>query len=120
MKVGYKMKKIKDFRMKRIYDMVSIIKLISLILASIVFIQGLFAEKLLLEYMLNSNSDIFEGLMAIYVLLLIYLILVFSRDIKYGKKNDKSGNLVENTFFVINFFMYKLSFNIITCFYFLI
>ena len=45
MKVGYKWKKIKDFRMKRIYDMVSIIKLISLILASIVFIQGLFAEN---------------------------------------------------------------------------
>jgi len=120
------MKKIKDFRMKRIYDMVSIIKLISLILASIVFIQGLFAEKLLLEYMLNSNSDIFEGLMAIYVLLLIYLILVFSRDIKYGKKNDKSGNLVENTFFVINFFIgilisggyespYKILFLFIIC-----
>lgn len=120
------MKNIKNNRKKQIKDMVSIVKLVSLLLTSIVFIQKILDKELFdtSQVVIRSTSIIIflSGL----VLLLIYFIWTFSTNSKFSKRNMKYGNWIENSLFIIIFFIaiiisggqesqYKILFLFIIC-----
>ena len=120
------MKNIENNRKKQIKDMVSTVKLASLMLTSIVFIQKIFAREGFdtSQVVIRSTSIIvFIGGLS---LLSIYFIWTFSISSKFSKRNTKYGNWIENLLFIIIFFtaimisgvhesQYKILFLFIIC-----
>lgn len=95
----------KDERLKQISDIVSIVKLSSLMFTGIIYCQYIFGEsdsKELTIYEKISTNGIF--LIAL-LLMFVYLLWSFSNNKKIIKSNRKYILLAENIIFVIVFFI---------------
>jgi len=98
------MRNISNNRIKQITDMVSIVKLSSLMLTSIIFFQYIFeSERLSKEYIYGkvSYSAIFIVLLG---LLFIYFIWLFQVRDKYDTRKEKYGKVIEYIIFLSIFF----------------
>lgn len=98
------MKSVDNSRKKQISDMVSIVKLSSLMLTSIIFFQHIFdSEELGVGYIYEeiSYSAIF---IVILILIFIYFIWAFQTESKFNKMNFKYGRFIEYFVFIIIFF----------------
>ena len=98
------MRSVDNNRKKQISDMVSIVKLSSLMLTSIVLLQYIFSEeKINNEYVYGkvSATAIF---IIVLILLFIYFIWAFQSESKFNKMNFKYGKFIEYFVFILVFF----------------
>lgn len=99
------MRKIKNIRTKQINDMVSIVKLSSLMLTSIVFLQNIFGSEKNYESAFEAQTTLVLFFITGLVLLLIYFVWAFSLKYKFEKGNTKLKECIESLAFIIIFFI---------------
>lgn len=94
-------------REKRIYDIVSTVKIVSLLLTSIIFFQHAFYEDKINEVniLIKSFSVTTAGL----IFLLVYFLWTFSIDKRLVMRNRKYGNWIEYFVFIAIFFVALLA-----------
>lgn len=120
------MRNIRNNRKKQIKDMVSIVKLVSLMLTSIVFLQNIFGEEKYYKSAFELQTEFVLFFITGLVILSIYFIWTFSTNSKFAKRNMKYGNWIENSLFILIFFIaiiisggheseYKILFLFIIC-----
>ena len=120
------MKNIENNRKKQIKDMVSIVKLVSLMLTSIVFLENIFGAEKYYKGAFRIQTEFVLFFITGLVILSIYFIWTFSTNSKFGKRNMRYGSWIENSFFIIIFFIaiiisgayesqYKILFLFIIC-----
>ncbi|MBU5454141.1 bifunctional diguanylate cyclase/phosphohydrolase [Caproiciproducens sp. MSJ-32] len=94
-------------REKRIYDIVSTVKIVSLLLTSIIFFQYTFYEDKINEVniLIKTVSVFIAGL----IFLLVYFLWTFSIDKRLVMRNRKYGNWIEYFVFIAIFFIALLA-----------
>lgn len=106
--------------------MVSIVKLVSLMLTSIIFLQNIFGEEKYYKNAFETQTTFVLFFITGLVILSIYFIWTFSTNSRFGKRNMKYGSWIENSLFIIIFFVaiiisggyesqYKILFLFIIC-----
>lgn len=102
------MKMIDDNRIIQINNMVSIVKLFSLMLTSIIFFWYIFdGESVNLQIFYRETASILIFVIGL-ILFLIYFMWLFSKNKKFSKKNLKHGSRIENLVF-ISIFLYAIN-----------
>lgn len=109
MRVVIAMDNIGDNRKKQINDMVSIVKLSSLMLTSIVFLENIFGSEKDYKSAFETQTTLVLFFITGLVLLLIYFIWAFSLKHKFQKKNLNRRKWIENSLFIIIFFIAIMS-----------
>ncbi|MGG7142521.1 bifunctional diguanylate cyclase/phosphohydrolase [Clostridium nigeriense] len=99
------MMKMKNDRLKEINDMVSIVKLASLMFTGIIFFQYFFDTDKLSENMIYRQSASMGIFIAGLILLFIYFLWSFPSAKRMDKKNYRYIMFIENLFFIAIFFM---------------
>lgn len=95
----------KNNRLKEINDMVSIVKLASLMFTGIIFFQYFFDEDKLDGSLINQQSASMGIIIAGLMLLFIYLLWSFPSTKRMNKKNYKFVMFIENMVFIAIFFV---------------
>ena len=95
----------KNNRLKEINDMVSIVKLASLLFTGIIFFQYFFDEKKINGSAAYAQSASTGIMIAVLILLFIYILWSFPSIKRMNKKSYKYIMFVENLFFIAIFFM---------------
>ena len=100
------MNNIEDNKRKQINDMVSVVKLISLLFSGIVFLKCYQIHNDIDVYYLNNSLALNIILIAILILSLIYFIWAISTNKKFNSiKYIKYIQITENFLFIIIFFV---------------
>ncbi|MGG7056880.1 diguanylate cyclase [Clostridium tertium] len=99
------MMKMKNDRLKEINDMVSIVKLASLMFTGIIFFQYFFDTDELSQNMIYRQSAYMGIFIAGLILLFIYFLWSFPSAKRMDKKNYRYIMFIENLFFIAIFFM---------------
>ena len=99
------MKKINNSRVKQISDMVSIVKISSLMLTSIIFFQYIFSEEKISNEYIYGRVSATAIFIVILILLFIYFLWAFQIKNKFNKKKVKYAKIIEYTIFLSIFFM---------------
>lgn len=92
-------------RLKQISDMVSIVKLSSLMLTSIVYFQYIFENNRNIKDVFNTIYTSTGVFLVICLLSILYIIWAFSKNGKMNNAKNKKWILAENIIFVIVFFI---------------
>ncbi|MDY4253148.1 MULTISPECIES: diguanylate cyclase [unclassified Clostridium] len=95
----------KNNRLKEINDMVSIVKLASLLFTGIIFFQYFFDEKKINGSAAYAQSASTGIMIAVLILLFIYILWSFPSIKRMNKKSYKYIMFVENLFFIAIFFI---------------
>lgn len=95
----------KNKRLKEINDMVSIVKLASLLFTGIIFFQYFFDEKKINGSAAYAQSASTGIMIAVLILLFIYILWSFPSIKRMNKKNYKYIMFIENLFFIAIFFI---------------
>ncbi|NKF07398.1 diguanylate cyclase [Clostridium gasigenes] len=97
------MNKIENNKRKQINDIVSVVKLASLMFTTIIFFQYYFENnKLNINYIYNSYG-LQAGVIAAFLLFLIYCVWSCSFNKKLNPKDIKRAHFIENAFFILIF-----------------
>ncbi|MBU3136495.1 diguanylate cyclase [Clostridium gasigenes] len=97
------MNKIENNKRKQINDIVSVVKLASLMFTTIIFFQYYFENnKLNIDYIYNSYG-LQAGVIAAFLLFLIYCVWSCSFNKKLNPKDIKRAHFIENAFFILIF-----------------
>lgn len=99
------MRKMKNNRLKEINDMVSIVKLASLMFTGIIFFQYFFDTDKVSQDMIYLQSASMGIIIAGLILLFIYFLWSFPSANRMDKKNYKYIMFIENLVFIAIFFM---------------
>lgn len=97
------MNKIESNKRKQINEIVSVVKLSSLMFTAIIFFQYFFNGNTSRVENIYKNYSLSAGGIITFLLILIYYIWSFSFNKKLSKKNMKYAQVIENTFFIIIF-----------------
>lgn len=97
------MNKIENNKRKQINDIVSVVKLSSLMFTTIIFLQCFFQKNIFEEEDIYINYGINIVAMGAILLLSVYFIWSFSFNKKLSKKNIRYAHFIENTFFILVF-----------------
>ena len=95
----------KNNRLKEINDMVSIVKLASLLFTGIIFFQYFFDEKKINGSAAYAQSASTGIMIAVLILLFIYILWSFPSIKRMNKKSYEYIMFVENLFFIAIFFI---------------
>ncbi|MBB6622294.1 diguanylate cyclase [Clostridium gasigenes] len=97
------MNKIENNKRKQINDIVSVVKLSSLMVTTIIFFQYYFKNNMFtIDYIYNSYG--FQaGAMGAVLLFFVYFIWSCSFNKKISEKNINYAHFIENTFFILVF-----------------
>ena len=99
---------IKNDKRKQINDMVSIVKLASLMFTGIIFFQYLFDDKNS-NISLNNKQSASMGILIVGLMLLfIYLLWAFTSNKRIGRRGYNYELLIENIIFIVIFFVVVL------------
>ena len=99
------MNKINHNRLKEINDMVSIVKLASLLFTAIIFFQYLLSENRGLNNVIYQQIKVLAGVGIMLFLLAIYLLWALSLEGKMNKNKYKKVIFIENLVFIAIFFI---------------
>lgn len=97
------MNKIESNKRKQINEIVSVVKLSSLMFTAIILFQYFFNGNISRMENIYKNYNLSAGGIITFLLILIYYIWSFSFNKKLSKKNMKYAQVIENTFFIIIF-----------------
>lgn len=98
------MKMMNDNRSIQINNMVSIVKLSSLMLTSTIFFLYFYNLKKVYLYVFYAQIASTFLFVSILILFFIYFVWSFSANNKYNKKNLRYGSWIENFIFIVIFF----------------
>ncbi|MFT5871536.1 MAG: diguanylate cyclase (GGDEF)-like protein/putative nucleotidyltransferase with HDIG domain [Clostridium sp.] len=94
---------LKDDKQKKIDEMVSIVKLASLLFSGMVFLRYFFYGSSMIEVIVNTNYSFISFFILILLLLSIYFIWSFSTVKKINYKYINTIQLLENLLFILFF-----------------
>ncbi|MBU3109560.1 bifunctional diguanylate cyclase/phosphohydrolase [Clostridium gasigenes] len=97
------MNKIEYNKRKQINDIVSVVKLASLMFVAIIFFQYFFNGDIFTAGVNYNKYGILSGGIVAFLLILIYYIWSVSLNKKLSERNIKYAQYIENTFFIMIF-----------------
>ncbi|SDO74277.1 bifunctional diguanylate cyclase/phosphohydrolase [Clostridium gasigenes] len=97
------MNKIENNKRKQINNIVSVVKLSSLMFTTIIFFQYFFGKNIFAQESIYKNYGMNVVAMGAFLLFLVYFIWSCSFNKKISEQNIKYEHFIENTFFILVF-----------------